>query len=67
MPGVKDITRDIGKLRKRDILPKGEAPVMPRLHRLERQPAFNASGVFSWIMIGFLLALQVIFLFWLAI
>ena len=67
MPGVKDITRDIGKLRNRNILPKGQAPVLPQIHRLERQPAFNATGIFFWIMIGFFLALQVIFLFWLAI
>jgi len=65
MPGVKDITRDIGKLRKRDLPPKAEAPAL--LQRLERQPAFNASGVFSWIVICFFLALQVFFLFWLAL
>ena len=67
MPGVKDITRDIGKLRNKDVLPKGQPPVAPQFARLERKLGFNATGYFSWIMIGFFLALQLFFLLWLVI
>jgi len=65
MPRVKDITGDLGKLRKREVLPKGEAPVLPQQFKLERKPAFNGSSFFFWTMIGFFLVLQVFFLFWL--
>ena len=66
MPRVKDITGDLGKLSKRQVLPKGEAPVMPQQYKLERKPAFNGSSFFFWTIIGFFLVLQVVFLFWLA-
>jgi len=66
MPQVKDITGDLGRLRKHNVLPKGKAPVMPQAYRLERKPAFNSSSFFCWLVISFFLALQVVFLFWLA-
>jgi len=65
MPRVKDITGDLGKLRKREVLPTGEAPVLPQQFKLERKPAFNGSSFFFWIMIGFFIVLQVVFLLWL--
>ncbi|MGA1204639.1 MAG: hypothetical protein ACO3ZW_02370 [Opitutales bacterium] len=65
MPKAKDLTGDLHKLSKRQILPQGEAPVMPQEHRLGRKPAFNGSSFFFWLLISFFLALQVLFLFWL--
>ncbi|HSH08801.1 MAG TPA: hypothetical protein VK995_00320 [Oceanipulchritudo sp.] len=67
MPRVKDITHDLGKLRDKNILPTGVAPVMPQMYRLERKPAFNAPGFLFWVLIIVFLALQAIFLFWLAL
>jgi hypothetical protein len=66
MPQVKDITGELGKLSKHNVLPKGQAPVMPQLFRLERKPAFNGSSFFCWMLISFFLALQLVFLIWLA-
>jgi hypothetical protein len=66
MPRVKDLTGELGKLSQHNVLPKGEAPVMPQAYRLERKPAFNGSAFFCWLMVGFFLALQLLFLFWLA-
>ena len=65
MPGVRDITKDIGKLRDKNVLPRGQAPVLPQAYRLERKPAFNYPGFFFWILIAFFLVLQLAFLFWL--
>ena len=66
MPQPKDITGELGKLSKRNVLPKGHAPVLPQIFRLERKPAFNGSSFFCWLMIAFFLALQFVFLLWLA-
>jgi hypothetical protein len=66
MPKAKDLTGDLHKLRKRNVLPSGEAPVMPQRFRMERKPAFNGSSFFFWTIISFFLALQVVFLLWLA-
>jgi hypothetical protein len=67
MPKVKDITGDLGKLSKHNVLPKGSAPVMPQIFRLERKLAFNGSSFFCWVLVSCFLALQVLFLFWLAV
>jgi hypothetical protein len=66
MPGAKDITKDLGKLRKRNILPAGEPPVLPSGNLGERRQAFNAWGFFFWTFIVIFLCLQALFLFWLA-
>ncbi len=66
MPKAKDITGDLHQLSKRKVLPKGEAPVMPQAHRLERKAAFNGSSFFFWILIGSFLLMQVGFLIWLS-
>jgi len=67
MPHVKDITHDLGKLRDKHVLPTGAAPVLPQAFRLERPPAFNGPGFLFWVLICVFLALQAIFLFWLAL
>jgi hypothetical protein len=65
MPKAKDITGDLGRLRKHQVLPTGKPPVMPQQHKLERKPAFNGSSFFFWTIIVFFIVLQVVFLFWL--
>ena len=66
MPKVKDLTHDIGKLRKRNVLPTGDAPMTSPVLPMERKQAFNGSGFFFWLLVFFFLALQAVFLFWLA-
>ena len=66
MPGVKDITSDLGKLREKKVLPSGEAPVLPGNWIPERKPAFNAFGWFFWVLIGSFLLFQLVFLAWIA-
>lgn len=66
MPQAKDITSDLGKLRKHKVMPTGVAPVMPQTYKLERKPAFNGSGFLFWMLIGSFLVMQVLFLGWLA-
>ncbi|MEX0330225.1 MAG: hypothetical protein AB3N64_02265 [Puniceicoccaceae bacterium] len=65
MPKVKDITGELGKLSKHNVLPKGQAPVLPQVFRLERKLAFNGPSLFCWTLIGFFLVLQLLFLIWL--
>ncbi|MEX0322291.1 MAG: hypothetical protein AB3N63_09050 [Puniceicoccaceae bacterium] len=67
MPTVKDITKDIGKLSKRNALPTGEAPAVAQVFNLERKTVFNSSSFLFWTLIFFFLALQVLFLSWLAL
>ena len=66
MPGVKDITKDLGELRKRNILPSGEPPVLPNPWTRERKQAFNPFGLFFWTLIALFLVLQLAFLAWIA-
>lgn len=66
MPGVKDITSDLGKLRKRNILPDGQPPVLPGNWVAERRQAFNSFGFFFWTVIACFLGLQLAFLLWIA-
>ncbi|MGC9451587.1 MAG: hypothetical protein ACP5I4_09080 [Oceanipulchritudo sp.] len=66
MPGARDITKDLGKLRKRNLLPAGEPPVLPAGPPGERRQAFNAFGFFFWTIIFLFLFLQGVFLIWLA-
>lgn len=66
MPRVKDITGDLGKLRKKKVLPSGEAPALPHPSNLERKMAFNPSSFFFWTVIFCFIVLQFGFLFWLA-
>ncbi|NDV62170.1 hypothetical protein G0Q06_06900 [Puniceicoccales bacterium CK1056] len=67
MPGAKDITGDIGKLRNRNVLPRGEAPVLPNLSHQERKIAFNALSFFFWTLVCLFLVLQLVFLAWLTL
>jgi hypothetical protein len=66
MPTVKDITKDIGKLSKRNALPTGQDPAVAQVFNLERKAVFNSSSFLFWTLIFFFLALQAMFLFWLA-
>jgi hypothetical protein len=66
MPGVKDITSDIGRLRKRNILPDGTPPALPTHWVSERKQAFNPFGWFFWTVIALFLLLQIVFLVWVA-
>lgn len=65
MPGAKDITGDLGKLRKRNVFPGGEAPSLPHPAHQERKTAFNGWSFFFWTLIGLFLVLQLGFLVWL--
>lgn len=65
MPRVKDITGDLGKLRGKKVLPKGEAPPPPRTVNPERRMAFNPSSFFFWTVILAFVVLQFVFLAWL--
>lgn len=65
MPGVKDITGDLGKLSQRKAFSKGGKPALPAPGRLERRPAFNASSFFSWTVIALFIGLQAAFIIWL--
>ena len=67
MPGAKDITGDLGKLRKRKVLPRGEAPVLPHASHQERRIAFNALSFFFWTLVCIFLVLQLAFLTWLSL
>lgn len=67
MPTVKDITKDIGKLSKRNALPTGQNPAVPQVFNLERKTVFNSSSFLFWTLIFLFLVLQVVFLFWLAL
>jgi hypothetical protein len=65
MPHVKDITGDLGKLRDKGALPRGEAPTLPQPVARGRTMALNSISIFFWATILAALALQVAFLIWL--
>lgn len=64
MAQPRDITPELGKLRKRNLqTPRPPLPAsrMP----LERKPAFDAVGFLFWTLVCLFLFLQVAFLVWL--
>lgn len=67
MPGAKDITGDLGKLRQRKVLPQGQAPTLPSVHHQERKIAFNALSFFFWTLVCLFFVLQLAFLAWLSL
>jgi hypothetical protein len=67
MPGAKDITGDLGKLRQHKVLPRGEAPILPHRSQQERKTAFNALSFFFWTLVVIFLVLQLAFLAWLSL
>ena len=67
MPGAKDITGDLGKLRDRKVLPQGQPPALPDPSHQERRIAFNGLSFFFWTLVVLFLVLQLAFLTWLSI
>jgi len=65
MPKAKDLTGELGRLRKRGVLPRGTPPALPQPGVRERALAFNGTGALCWALVAVLLVAQGAFVFWL--
>jgi len=68
MPSPRDITGDLGKLREKGVLPKGETPRFrsQMLSSAERRMAPNYPGLLGTVVLLAVLSLQAVILGWLA-
>ncbi len=65
MPKAKDLTGDLGRLRKRGVFAKGTPAPLLEPPAEERRLALNTVGVLCWVAVAVLLAAQVAFVLWL--